>query len=105
MEESSCHEMVSHLSQSFSSMLCFCMGFLHFFISSKYDFHVDAERMIVKRENVKKYLRRWLKKCMARYAFRREDIFGLRSTKQILTQDETENTDSVLNRNNSVLDF
>ena len=40
---------------------------LHFFISFKYDFHVDAERMIVKMivkraRNVKKYLRRWFKK-------------------------------------------
>ena len=47
MEESACHEMVFHLSQRFISMLCFCM-FLHFFISSKYDFHAEAERMIVK---------------------------------------------------------
>ena len=43
MEESACHEMVIHIPQRFSSM-CFCT----FFISFKYDFHVDAERMIVK---------------------------------------------------------
>ena len=53
MEESTCNEMVIHLSQRFSSMLCYVcffsfVFFLHFFISSKYDFHVDAERMIVK---------------------------------------------------------
>ena len=41
MEESTCIEMVIHLSQRFSSMLClYCFGFLHFFISFKYDFHV-----------------------------------------------------------------
>ena len=49
MEESACHEMVIYLLQRFSSMLCF----LHFFISYKYDFHVDAKRTIVKtREQV-----------------------------------------------------
>ena len=32
------------------TFVVFCM---HFFISSKYDFHVDAERMIVKREKCK----------------------------------------------------
>ena len=55
MEESTCHEMVIYPSQKFSSMLCVCVGgggvvctFLHFFISPKYDFHVDVERMIVK---------------------------------------------------------
>ena len=37
--------------------------FLYFFISSKYDFHVDAERIIVKTgEMYKQYLRRWFKK-------------------------------------------
>ena len=29
-------------------MLCLFILFLHFFISFKYDLHVDAERMIVK---------------------------------------------------------
>ena len=50
MEESTCHEMVIYLLQRLSSMLCFVVlvFFLHFFISSKYDFQVDAERMIVK---------------------------------------------------------
>ena len=48
MEESTCHEMVINLSQRFSSMLCFVL-FLHFFISSKYDFHDGADRMIVKK--------------------------------------------------------
>ena len=47
MEESTCHEIVIYLSQRFSSMLCVVV-FLHFYISSKYDFHVDAERMTVK---------------------------------------------------------
>ena len=46
--------------------------FLHVFISFKYDFHVDAERMIVK---TKKYRSRWLKKKrIARYLFRREEL-------------------------------
>ena len=54
MEENTCHEMVIHLSQRFSSMLClFLFIFLLLFISFKYDFHVDAERIIVKRENCK----------------------------------------------------
>ena len=44
--------------------------FVALFISFKYDFYVDAERMIAKTRNVKKYLRRWFKKCMARYLFR-----------------------------------
>ena len=56
MEESTCHEMVVHLSQRCSSMLClfifinffFFLGGGHFFISFKYDFNVDAERMTVK---------------------------------------------------------
>ena len=47
MEESTCHEMVIHLSQRLSSMLCFLYVFA-LFISSKNAFHVDAERMIVK---------------------------------------------------------
>ena len=47
MEESTCHEMVIHLSKRFSSMLCY-VYYMHFFISFKYDFHVDAERVIVK---------------------------------------------------------
>ena len=34
-------------------MLCFLLSFIHFFISSKYDFHVDAERMIVKTRKCK----------------------------------------------------
>ena len=50
MEESTCHEMVIYLSQRFSSIFCV---FLHFFISSKYAFYVEAERMIVKREKCK----------------------------------------------------
>ena len=45
MEESTSNEMIIHLSQRFSSLLYF---FLHFFISFKYDFHIDAERMIDK---------------------------------------------------------
>ena len=52
MEESTCHEMVIHLSQRLSSMLCFLVVFLHFFISFKYNFHVDAERMIVRMREI-----------------------------------------------------
>ena len=52
MEESTCHEMVINLSRRLSSMLCFYY-FLHFFISSKYDFHVDAEITVIKREKCK----------------------------------------------------
>ena len=48
MEESTCHEMVIHLSQSLVACLVLLYDFWHFFIISKYDFHVDAERMIVK---------------------------------------------------------
>ena len=48
MEESTYHEMVIHLSQRFCIMLCLFIYFLHFFISFKYDFHIGAERMIVK---------------------------------------------------------
>ena len=53
MEESTCHEMVIYLSQRFSSMLSFLVCFLHFFISSKYEFCVYAERMIVKTKRKK----------------------------------------------------
>ena len=45
MEESTYHEMVIDLLKIFMSMKCL---FLHFSISSKYDFHIDAERMIAK---------------------------------------------------------
>ena len=48
MEESKCHGMIIYLSQRFSSMPCFLCAFLHFFISFEYDFHVDADRMMVK---------------------------------------------------------
>ena len=68
MEESTWHEMVIDLSQRFSSMLSVVVFSL--FISFKHAFYVDAERMIVKTRNVKKYLRRWFQKCMARYPFR-----------------------------------
>ena len=34
-------------------LVVYFVFFLHFFISSKYDFYVDAERMIVKREKCK----------------------------------------------------
>ena len=44
MEESTCHEMVS----SIAKISQYVMGVLYFFISFKYDFHVEAERMIVK---------------------------------------------------------
>ena len=64
MEKSTFHGMVTHLSQIFSSMLC-SLFYKHFFICFKYDFHVDAERMIVKNSrNVKKCLLRWFKKIM-----------------------------------------
>ena len=43
MEESTCYEVAIYLSQRFSNVVLF-----HRFISFKYDFHVDAERMIVK---------------------------------------------------------
>ena len=45
MEESTCHEMVVDLLKCFS---CIKRSAFHFFISLKYDFHVDAERMIVR---------------------------------------------------------
>ena len=45
MEESTCHEMVTDLLKIFSCMKCL---FFAVFISSKYDFHNDAERMIAK---------------------------------------------------------
>ena len=58
MKESSCHEMVIHLSQRLSlfiylsCILCVCLCFVvvvfALFISFKYDFHVDTERMTVK---------------------------------------------------------
>ena len=64
MEESACHEMVIHLSQRFSSR---SYVFLHFFISLKYDFHIDAKRMIVKtRELSRNICVDGLKKRMAR---------------------------------------
>ena len=53
MEESTCHEMVIHLLQRFSSMLFF-FSFLYVFISFKLDFHIDHERMIVKTRELKK---------------------------------------------------
>ena len=48
MKESTCHEMVIHISQRFSSMLYLFIYLLHFFSYFKYDFHVDAEKLIVK---------------------------------------------------------
>ena len=70
MEESTGHEMIIHLSQRFSRVM-----FIFFvnFVSFKYDFLVDAVRVIVK---IKKYLPRWFRKiyCMARYLFRREGL-------------------------------
>ena len=45
MEESKCHGMIINLSQRFSCILC--LFFVHLFISFKYDFYVDSERMIV----------------------------------------------------------
>ena len=48
MEESACREMVIFLTQRFSNILFFSL-----FISLKYDFHVDAERMIVKTREMK----------------------------------------------------
>ena len=39
MEESTCNEMIIHLSQRFSSMLC-----IFIFCEFKYDFHVDADK-------------------------------------------------------------
>ena len=45
MEEITCHEMVIDLLKRLSCMKCL---FLHIFISFKYDFHVDAEKMIVR---------------------------------------------------------
>ena len=50
MEESTCHEMIIDLLKRFSCMKCF--NFLHFSISFKYDFHVDAERIIVKCQQI-----------------------------------------------------
>ena len=47
MEESTCLKMSIHLAQRFSRILCLFI-YVHLFISFKYDFHVDAERMIVK---------------------------------------------------------
>ena len=46
MEESTCHEMVIDL--RIKAIQLYEMLFLHLFISFKYDFHVDAERMIVR---------------------------------------------------------
>ena len=50
-----------------------CLFSLYIFVSFKYDFLVDAVRVIVK---IKKYLPRWFRKiyCMARYLFRREGL-------------------------------
>ena len=59
MEESTCHEMVIHLSQRFSRIVFFnffaIFLFLHF-ISFKYAFHVDAERMIVKTREMLRHI-------------------------------------------------
>ena len=67
--------MVIQLSQRFSSMLCLLIYFLHFFISFKYDFHVDAVRMIVKtREMLRNICVDDLKKCMTRCLFRMEEL-------------------------------
>ena len=61
MEERKCRQMVIHLSQRSSSMLCCCFVvffvcfFSHFFALFrllKYDFRVDAERMIVKKREM-----------------------------------------------------
>ena len=48
MEESTYHVMGIYQSQRLSSMLCLFLFCVHFFIIFLYDFHADAERMIVK---------------------------------------------------------
>ena len=48
MEESTCHEIVIHYRRDIVVCYLYLFIFLHFFISIEYDFHVDAERMIVK---------------------------------------------------------
>ena len=52
--------MVIYLSQRFSSMLCLFIYFVHFFISFKHHFHIDAEIKIVKIWEMP------VKKCMRR---------------------------------------
>ena len=79
------HEMVTHLSQIFSSTLC-SLFYKHFFICFKYDV---AERMIIKNSrNVKKCLLRWFKRIMYGTIplpyWRMVAICTLRSTKLIL---------------------
>ena len=71
MEESTCHELVIHLSQRFSSVSCL-FYFVHFFISFKYDFHVGTEKSEKSKEiHVSASM---VKKCMVRYLFRREEL-------------------------------
>ena len=48
MEESTCHEWLFIYRRDLVVCYVFLVSFLHFFISSKHDFHVDAERIIVK---------------------------------------------------------
>ena len=75
MKERTCHEMVIPLLQRFSSMLCLFYFFWHFSISFTYDFHVGAERMIVKTREMKRNISvDGLKKRKARYLFRREEL-------------------------------
>ena len=58
-------------------------------------FTLTLKELLLKREKCKKYLRRWLKKCMAGYIFRKEELpifvgYGqldyYRSTKLIVTK-------------------
>ena len=70
MKESTCHKMVIWLLKRFNCMKCL---FLHFFISFKLDFHVDAESMIVRMREIS-IISANIFDFTARKFFRREDL-------------------------------
>ena len=56
-------------------VVCYVYIFLHFYITFKYDFHVDVERMIVKRKKSKQISASMvLKKMIAQYIFCRTEL-------------------------------
>ena len=69
MEKSTCHKMVIVILKQISSMKRL---FLHCFISLKHDFHVDAESMIVRTQDMSKYLQTYFTLCTK--FFRRGDL-------------------------------
>ena len=75
MEESTCHEMVIYVYQRFSSSMLCLFNFLCTFslvLNMIATLTLNRKNDRLNARNVKKYLRQWFEKCMARYLFRRK---------------------------------